>query len=458
MTKSWPTLIAALLLTGCTSIPPAALMPSDIPDDWTAAPALGVPDWPEASWWRSFHSPELNALIQTAQAQNLDIGIALERLAQAEALVRAAGAALSPDLTLTSGVANSGTLGSGSSSDRINLGISSSYQLDFWGRSRAALTAAQANAQASAYDQEAVKQTVTAAVAAAYFQLLSSRQRIAIATNSLFVAREVLRIVEARVNSGASAPLALAQQRASVAGQDALLLALQAQERANLGTLAILIGKPVQGFQASGRTLAGLATPDVRPGLPSDLLLRRPDIRRAEALLAAAHANTEAARAALYPSISLSGSLGASSDAQSSLLSGGNVAYAIGASLVETIFDGGRRDASFDGALARRREALLEYRRTVISAFTEVDIALFAAVTQSARLRAIGIQVEQAAEAYRIAAARYNVGADSFQTLLDAQRSLNDAQSQSVQATLDLLLARLALFTALGGGWHGGAL
>jgi outer membrane protein, multidrug efflux system len=454
MTKSWPGWISAALLSGCASIPPIGLMPSDVPNEWTALPPNDVQEWPETLWWRSFRSPELNALIQSAQDQNLEIEIAVERLAQAEAIARAAGAALSPELTLTSGIAKSGTLGSGDSANKVNLGFSGFYQADFWNRNRSVLNAAQASAKASAYDREAVTLTVTASVAAVYFQLLSSRHRISIAANNLRVAREVLSIVEARVSSGASAPFALAQQRASVAGQDAVLFALQNQERTNLGTLAVLLGKPVQGFQVSGRTLAGLAMPEVRPGLPSDLLLRRPDIRRAEALLAAAHANTEAARAALYPSISLSGSLGASSSALSSLLSSGNIAFAIGASLVETIFDGGRRDADFDGALSRRREALLTYRRSVISAFTEVDVALYTVSRQADRSRAIGVQSAQAAEAYRIAAVRYRTGTDGFQTLLDAQRVLNDAQSQAAQATLDLLLARLELFIALGGGWR----
>jgi outer membrane protein TolC len=182
-------------------------------------------------------------------------------------------------------------------------------------------------------------------------------------------------------------------------------------------------------------------------------LLRSRRRKRAEAQLAAADANIDAARAAFFPSISLSGSLGASSAALSTLLNPSNIAYAIGASLLQTIFDGGQNEASYDAAIARREEILLSYRSAVIIAFSDVDVALGAIASQEARERASQIQADQAREAYRIAELRYRAGVEGFLTVLDAQRSLNAAQDQLAQAKVARLQAAVTLFRVLGGGW-----
>jgi multidrug efflux system outer membrane protein len=446
--------IAAAALSACASVEPGGgLEPTDTPNAWTAPIPTDASTWPEAGWWRGFDSSELDQLVADAQTQNLDLAIAATRILQAEAQVRSAGSTLLPIVDLRGGASQSGRLEPSSNSQSFSLSLGASYEVDFWGRNSAGVTAAEASLRASQYDRETVALTVVSSVASTYFQLLSLRDRIAIAKRNLQNAQGVLKITEARVNAGVAVPLELAQQRANVAGQEANIPSLEQQERETRSTLALLLGRPVQGFDVTATTMAGLKAPTVAPGLPSELLARRPDVRRAEAQLVAADANITAARAAFFPSISLSGSIGGASAAVSSLLNPSNIAYTIGASLLQTIFDGGQNQANLDSTVAQRQETLLNYRGAVIAAFSDVDVALGAVSSLEARERASQVQADQAQEAYRIAELRYRTGVEDFLSVLDAQRSLNSAQDQLAQARLARLQASVTLFRVLGGGW-----
>ncbi len=448
-------LSAAFVLPACASVPGEGLSPTDVPQVWDAPIPADAAIWPAADWWREFDSVELDALVGAAKAQNLDLAAAAARILQAEAQARGAGLALLPTVNLRAGASQSGSFGADSSnSQSFSADLGASYEVDFWGRNRAGLSAAESSLRASQYDRETVALTVVASVATSYFQLLSLRDRIVIARRNLENAQGVLKITQARVDAGVAVPLELAQQRANVAGQEANIPTLEQQERETRAALALLLGRPVQGFEVMATSIAPLNAPNVAPGLPSALLARRPDVRRAEALLVAGDADIDAARAAFFPSISLSGSLGASSAALSSLLNPSNIAYAIGALLLQTIFDGGQNQANYDTASARREEILLNYRTAVITAFSEVDVALGAVASQEARERASQIQADQAREAYRIAELRYRAGVEGFLTVLDAQRSLNAAQDQLAQAKVARLQVAVTLFRVLGGGWN----
>jgi NodT family efflux transporter outer membrane factor (OMF) lipoprotein len=446
-------LSAALLLSACASIEAGeGLSASDVPPAWDAPIPTDASTWPEANWWQGFDSAELDQLIADAQAQNLDLAIAAARILQAEAQARAAGSVLLPSVDLRAGATQSGAFDS-TNSQSFSVSLGASYEVDFWGRNAADVRAAEASLRASQYDRETVALTVIASTASTYFQLLSLRDRVAIAKRNLENAQGVLKITEARVNAGVAVPLELAQQRANVAGQEANIPQLEQQERETRAALALLLGRPVQGFDVGATTIAGIEAPTVAPGLPSELLARRPDVRRAEAQLVAADANIAAARAAFFPSISLSGSLGASSAALASLFNPSNIAYSIGASLLQTIFDGGQRQANLDATVAQRKETLLSYRGAVIAAFSDVDVALGAVASLEARERASQVQADEAREAFRIAELRYRAGVEDFLSVLDAQRSLNSAEDQLAQAKLARLQAAVTLFRVLGGGW-----
>ncbi|MEO8136578.1 MAG: TolC family protein, partial [Betaproteobacteria bacterium] len=220
-----------------------------------------------------------------------------------------------------------------------------------------------------------------------------------------------------------------------------------------LFALAILAGRQPEGFEAGGPAVTTLAVPRVSPGLPSDLLVRRPDLASAEAQLAAAIAGIAVARAALLPNISLTGSAGLASNVLLNILDAPTAALSLGASLLQPIFDGGRLRAQVEIVRSRERELVESYRKIVLAALADVEVAL-ATGGRTAEQELLQTQVlEQAKIALRIAEVRYREGADDLLTVLDAQRTLFQAQDQLAQTRLARLQASVGLFKALGGGW-----
>lgn len=446
----------AALFSGCAATGPvpdaAPIMPLTyagiFPDD-AALPAAG--------WWAAFGSAELTTLIAAAEAANPDLAIAAERVRQAEAQVRTADASLFPALNLGMGSSRRETRPDGgewTTGDASSATLSASYELDLWGRNAAGRDAAAAGLRASRFDQEAVRLTLVAGVANGYLQLLSLRGRLAIARESLAIAERVFKVVDSRVRNGAASALDRARQQAAVLSQRAGLLPLEVQERQLLFALAILLGREPQGFDTSAASLAGLTVPRVAAGLPAQLLLRRPDLARAEAQLAAANANVAAARAALLPSISLTGSAGLASNVLLNVLSAPTATLALGASLLQSIFDGGRLGAQVDVAESRRRELMEAYRKAVHAALADVEGAL-AAAGRLAPQEALQEQVvEQARVALWLAEVRYREGADDLLSLLDAQRTLFQAEDQRAAIRLARLQAAVSLYKALGGSWQ----
>jgi NodT family efflux transporter outer membrane factor (OMF) lipoprotein len=267
-------------------------------------------------------------------------------------------------------------------------------------------------------------------------------------------AQQVLEVTRSRVRNGVATPLELSQQLGAIAGQQAVIPQLEQQVLETRAALALLTGRPPEGFDIAGENLEEIVPPNVAPGLPSDLLLRRPDIVAAEADLIAAHADLAAARAALFPSISLTAGGGLSSDTLIGLVRDSAVALSIGAGLSQTIFDAGARQAQSDAAAAAELETLAKYRNAVISAFADVEIAL-GNIANLAEQEIYEIeQTEQAQFAFDIVTARYREGAVDYLTLLDAQRTLYQARDSLGQLKLARLQSVVALFQALGGGWY----
>jgi len=334
------------------------------------------------------------------------------------------------------------------------ISIGASYEFDFWSRNRSLLNSAQASNRATRADRETVALTATAGTATTYFQLLSLRERLETARLNLENAQSVLMITEARVRNGIASQLELAQQRSTIAGQQAQIPQLEQQELETRAALALLLGRPPEGFDVAARTLASVEAPSVAPGLPSGLLLRRPDVAIAEANLESANANLAAARAELLPSIALSGSGGVSSSTLTNLVTNPLFAAGIGLSLAQTIFDSGRREAATDEARAREQELLLAYRSVAINAFSEVETTLGSIANLNTQEMFQTEQVAQSEIAFNIAQARYREGVDDFLIVLDAQRSLYQTRDQLQQTRLQRLLSLVALYKALGGGWE----
>jgi NodT family efflux transporter outer membrane factor (OMF) lipoprotein len=268
------------------------------------------------------------------------------------------------------------------------------------------------------------------------------------------------------VRNGAASALDLAGQRTAVLAQRASIPPLELQERQTLFALAVLLGRPPQGFNAgsnaeigaAGSTvavnLADLTVPRVAPGLPADLLTRRPDLASAEAQLGAANASVAAARAALLPEIQLTGSSGLASNVLLNFLNAPTATWVLGATLAQTIFDGGRLRSQVDVAASRERELIASYRKSILAALADVESAL-AAGSRTADQELLQQQVvEQARLALRLAEIRYREGVDDLLTILVAQRALFQAEDQLAQVHLSRLQASVDLFKALGGGWR----
>jgi NodT family efflux transporter outer membrane factor (OMF) lipoprotein len=445
-------------LTGCASHAPIAEPPPKValPAAWTVAGTPNHQAWPDKHWWQRFGSPELTHLVDEGQSGNLELAGALARLKQAEAEARIAGVSLLPTANFYSDASRALPIRRGSAATSADSGLQVAYEVDFWGKNKAGVASAEASLEANRFDRQTVALTVTSGIVSTYLQVLSLRERLAVAREHVANAEHVLALVEAQKNAGAASSLDLARQRSAVAQQKSDIPDLMQQEREALSALAILLGKTPQTFSVGQQGLDTITLPEVSPGLPSELLSRRPDIRRAEANLAAASANVAVARANLFPSISLTGSMGAQSSALLSLLNAPNLLANVSASLVAPIFDGGRLKRERDFAIARQQELVEVYRATVMSALSEVDTALGQIRSLDEQRRLKTTELEQAREAYDLAEIRYKAGAEDFMTVLDTQRALSDVQNDMGLLKLKRLQATVSLYKALGGGWQDG--
>jgi outer membrane protein, multidrug efflux system len=452
------TLAIAVALAGCAVTEPKTRVQIDMPQAYTEATApiaSGASSELTADWWKNFGSPQLTSLIDEALAGSSDIRIAAERITQAELALRQANASLLPTIGVGAGQSlnRSENEGTGDRTRRsTSLSVSMNYEIDLWGRLAAGIQAQQQAVNISRFDADTVRLTLTSAVAATYFQLLATRERLDIGRESLATAERVLKIVDARYRNGVATQLDLSQQTTAVLNVRAALIPLEVAERQTVSALALLIGRVPQGFGVAEDNFEELRVPTVGAGLPSELLTRRPDLAAAEAQLAAADANVAAARAALLPSISLSTSAGLATSALLSLADP-TQAISIALSLAQTVFDGGQRRAQVAIEQSQRRILVETYASAVRTSLKEVDDALGNA-DRGARLEDAQRQtVEQAQRSLRLAEIRYREGAGDLLAVLDAQRSLFSAQDQLAQSRLERLTASIDLFKALGGGW-----
>lgn len=451
---------------GCMALALAALggcaAQQTMPD--RTAPALAaswkqqgeaVPASVSPQWWQAFGSTELGGMVQAAQDQSLDMAAAMARVRQAEAATRQAGAALLPSLNgeLRAQRMNHAQVAGGQASV-YGAALTASYEVDFWGRNRATRDAAAAW-QASRFDQDTVRLTVTAQVAHGWLQAVALRERQAIAARNVANAERLLGLVESRARAGAATQLELAQQRGLVASQRQALATLRRQGEDADATLAVLLGQARRPALATD-SLQALQLPEIGAGLPTQLLQRRPDIASAEAQLTAASANLQAARAALWPRLTLTGSAGTSAGRASDWLR--EPVYSLLAGLAGPIFDGGRLAAERDGAQARREELLAGYYKSIVAAYGDVDLALNAVHGLKAQAEAQAEVLAQARQAVSLAELRYKAGAESLLSLLQAQTTLYAAQDDAVLQRLLQLQARVALYRALGGGWEAPAM
>lgn len=462
---------AAILLSGCDVGPDYVRPALDIPPAYRAASGSAAVAWPSAGWWRGFRSVELTELIEQAQAHNFDIAAAVARVRQADAQVRIAGAALLPDITGSSnadwqhqgiGTGSSSRIGSlsrggGSNSSfdfhSYSIGLNATYELDFWGRYRSQRRSAVASSMFSRFDQQTVALTVTSNVANTWFTALSLADRLANARKNLADAEQTSAVIRGRFAAGTASALDVAQQEALAAGERATIPNFSNQLEQQLLALGTLTGQPPERISVRPGTLTALSLPLVAPGLPSELLARRPDVAAAEAQLVAQNFSIKVARAAFFPSIQLTASGGYQAPALNRLITPGGALASLASGLTLPIFDGGTLRGQLDLAKGRYDELLADYRRAVVQAFTDVDNALTAWRFTSEQEKLQQAAVDTARRAAAIARAQMQAGTVDITTVLTSETTLFNDEDILVQVRLARTQALLNLYKAIGGGW-----
>jgi outer membrane protein, multidrug efflux system len=452
-------LLPAALLPGCDLAPDYKQPAATLPAAWREPSGASTAIWPSPDWWRGFGSSELDHLVLDAQHANYDLGAAVARVREADAEARIAGAALLPSINAGATASSQRVLFPSGHGNKVtfpeyDLTLSASYEVDFWGKNAAALHAAQATALASRYDQQVIALTVVTGVATSYLELLALQDRLDVARANLATAENVLEIIEGRRRLGTAMDLDVSQQRTVVAEQRAAIPPLEQQLSETTDALAILLGKPPEQVTIAPASLASLAAPAVAPGLPSELLARRPDIAEAEAQLVSANANIKVARAQFFPSLALTAQGGFASLALSNFLSPEGVVYSAVGSLTQPIFEGGSLEGQLQFSKARYDELVQNYRKAVVSAFSNVEDALASVQRTAEQQAAQEVTVAEARRSYEIAQARYRVGLTDLLTVLNTENALFPAEDTLVQVRLAHLQALVSLFNALGGGWQ----
>jgi multidrug efflux system outer membrane protein len=456
-------LCMALTSSGCLltrDLPDPAL---DIPPGYKAAGTKKPLDAPPTlDWWRGFRSRELTMLMEEAQTVNLDIAAATARFKQADAQARVTGAALLPSLqgngsetySRTSGSSASGLTNGGREVVNYSASLSASYELDFWGKNRDAAQAAEETAVANRFDRDVVALTTLTSVANAYFQVLAAQDRLRTAERNIASAVRILNAIKERFSAGTGTDLDVAQQETVVANQRALVPPLRQTLQQNINALATLVSRPPESLRVTGGSLNQIVPPRVTPGLPSELLTQRPDIRRQEAQLASATANVGSARAQFFPSIQLTGQGGYQSSSLVSLFQPHAAFFSLVGSLTQPIFDGGRILGNFELTQARQDELLQTYRKTVVQSFADVDNALTSIRETTIKLRLQREVVATSRRAFQLSEQQLRAGTADIVTVLNTQLTLFQAEDALSQAQLARLLAIVSLYQALGGGWE----
>jgi outer membrane protein, multidrug efflux system len=454
-------LLSALALAGCSVQPKYERPPVELPQAWKqSAPRFAE----DGRWWQIYQDLQLDKTIDEALANNGDLLIAAARVDEARALAAEARSFLLPRIDAQGSA----------SRDRISTAtalvppgaprefstyrgtLSLSYELDLFGRLRSNVTAARAELAASEAAREAVRLALAAEVAKSYYSLRSFEQQVNLTRQTLALREEALGLQRKRRNAGVIGDYELRQLEAEVAAARAQLPGLeQAREREEVALQVLLGREPKQVFESQIVRREGqdekLMPPVVPAGMPSELLLRRPDLVAAERRLAAANARVAVARAEMFPSISLTGFLGSESASLSNLFSGPAGIFQLAAAVTQPIFSGGRTEARTAAAEARERAAVVEYRQAVRTAFSEVRNALVAQTRARETYEAETARADALAETLRLARLRYASGIASQLEVMDAERGLLAARAARIDALRAHRAAVADLFRALGG-------
>ena len=407
---------------------------------------------PALDWWRGFRSAELTRFIEEAQTESFDIGAAIGRILQADAQSKIASAPLLPTAAFAGTGARLKSAGLPERGD-YRVVLNAAYEMDFWGKNRAASLAAEENVVVARFSKEVVVLSTIVSVGTAYLQILASQDHLRITRENLVAASRILTLVKQRAEQGTASALDVAQQQSLVDQVRANIPLFDQTLRQNIAILAALMGRAPEDLVVKGGSLFRLGIPLVTPGLPSELLLQRPDIRADEANLAAAEASVASARAAFFPTISLTAQGGYESTALRLLFTPQNALYNVAANITQPIFDGFQLEGQLEFAQGRQFELLKTYCQTVLNGFRDVEVALIAIADGAERERLQQAVVTSSRRAFELSEVRLREGVADLVVVTQTQQTLFTAEDNLVLARLARLQAVLSLFQALGGGW-----
>ncbi|WP_436193398.1 efflux transporter outer membrane subunit [Pseudorhodoferax sp. LjRoot39] len=430
----------------------AAFKEAPAADGWVPAQPGDALD--RGDWWTRFGDAQLDALAARVQVSNQNIAAAVANYAQAQALVREQQAALLPTVSLEGSARRSGPVrGGGASSRSYAASVAADWSPDLWGRLGEAVNSAQANAQASAADLASARLSSIGALAANYLALREADAETVLLDETIAGYERALAITRNRYDAGIAAQTDVLQAQTQLLGAQAERVALRRSRATYEHAIAVLVGVTPSEFALAPAAWRPVV-PAVPTGLPSLLLQRRPDIAGAERAVARANAQIGIARAAYYPSIGLSASLGGSASRVGDLFRASSLLWALGVSVAQTVFDGGARDAATDAARAAHAASVASYRQTVLSAFQDVEdqLSATAALAEQEGLRRDASQAADRTEQQMLN--RYRAGQVGYSEVVSAQASALSARRTLAQVQLARQTAAVALIQALGGGWE----
>ena len=449
--KHWAIAGMTLVLSGCMVGPDYKRPDEQLPAAFVE-PASQATPFIDAKWWSLYGDPVLDDLVLAGFERNADVRLAVARVEEAEAALSEARATVFfPLIQGNAGASRSRTILNGTA-NTFTLGLSTSFELDLWGRLRRAERAVQEQLLASRYGRDTVRLTLAATIARTYFAARSLDSQLAASEEILRAANESLTLARKRSDAGLTSALDVYQAASLQSAAAAQAKEIARQRAAILHQLGVLTGR--LDLRLDAKDIASLPVPPLPPaGLPSQLLERRPDVRQAEAQLAAATERIGVARAAQLPALSLTGSFGVQSSQLDSLLKPGSLVWSAGGNLLGPILDGGRYRARTRQAEAQAKQAEALYQRAVETAFRDVSDAL-----SNVRLAAdsetdLVARLDAARNALRLAQRRYELGYSAYLEVLDAQRTLNDAQLAFIRNRQAYLSYTVDLMNSLGGGW-----
>ncbi|TDU24390.1 multidrug efflux system outer membrane protein [Panacagrimonas perspica] len=450
--------VAAMALSACALGPDYARPDIDVPASFGEAPSTAPGSIADQGWWDLYRDPELKRLIATAVENNLDLRAAVARVDQARAVLGSTGLTLLPQIGITGGVERGkSAVDASAGGDRIGTTrtarVGLSWELDLWGRLRREDEAASAELLGAEYARRGVLVSLVSDVATAWFRLESLEEQLQVTRATLNTREEFLKLTRAQSDRGVVSGLDVASAEAQLAQARANIPDFERQVALTEHALSLLLGRNPGSFTHGTLATASTMNPEVPSGLPSKLLERRPDILQAEQGLVAANARVGVAKAALFPSISLTGGYGSLSGDMADLFTRGAETWSIGVDLLQPLLDADRNLYRVDLADARKAEALALYERAVRNGFREVADALVA----RQKLAEVEVSQNQLVEAQQraeeIATARYKVGYSSYFDVINADRDLFNAKLARASARLSARLSTVDLYRALGGGW-----